>query len=139
MSIDSLEYIKQHKAYYAFRLSGILFLFVVSVVAMISGCEPQSRTPRPAPPPPPKPVIIVESSDSQQQTAITVYYKSHTQIRNIDGSSWGLPHVVLDTPEKIQHYRKEVEFLSRSLEEAERKMTIHEDGTQETQSKTTGN
>lgn len=112
--------------YNLFRITGVSFVTILSVVAIITGCQPPK--PRPAPPPPPKPTIKVEQSETNTTNSLSVYYLNHSQAINWNNNSIGNPYVTLDNIEEVLAYKKEVEFLSKALDEAERKMTIHEDG-----------
>jgi len=115
-------------AYYTFRCTGISFLCIVSVIAMIQGCKPPDDGPRPVPPPPPKPTIKVEQSETDTQNSLSVHYLHHNQEINHQSGFVGNPYVQLNNIEEVLAYKKQAEFLLKALDEAERKMTIHEDG-----------
>ena len=92
-------------------LSGSIAL--VLCMLCISGCEEVI-------PPPPIPKIEVEAHDTTEQSGVTVkYYDHHTH---------GNPTTVtLNSPEEVEEYKKQVEFLLKQLEDAERKMAIKAD------------
>ncbi len=78
------------------------------------GCGPSE--PRPAPP---APEIRVERSESSGRGVTVKVHYSHQ-----DGGSSSM--VTLDSPEKLQEYKKQVSFLLTQLEEAEKRMQVHE-------------
>ena len=88
-------------------------LFVAALLTMV-GCN------QPKPKPPPAPSISVEEIDTTEYTGVTVYYKYHSRPQN------SAPYVTLNSPEEIQEYRKQVEFLLKRLDEAEGRMNVHE-------------
>jgi hypothetical protein len=65
------------------------------------------------------PSIIVEILDSTEESKIHIIWKNHNLISDWNGDQ---TCVLLDNMEKLQNYRKQVEFLLYSLEEAEAKM-----------------
>lgn len=113
--------------YNLFRITGVSFLTILSVAAMIQGCKPLENGPRPAPPPPPKPTIKIEQSETNTENSLSVYYLNHEQVINWQNNRVGNPYVNLTNIEEVLAYKKEVEFLIKALDEAERKMTVHED------------
>ena len=68
--------------------------------------------------PPPK--IEVEGHDTTELSGITVSYE-YNHSRN--GSSY----VELNSPEEVAAYKKQVQFLLKQLDDAERKMAIRTD------------
>ena len=70
---------------------------------------------------------LVECSGTQRRlhNSVVVYYVDHDQERQNNG--YGEPHAVLRNIQDIKLYKAEVEFLLKRLDEAEKKMTIHED------------
>lgn len=72
----------------------------------------------------PPPHISVNELDSDSYTSITITYNYHYRDQN------GPTYVVLDTPEAIAAYKKQVEWLLGRLDEAERRMNIHEPETE---------
>lgn len=92
----------------------LTFLVVVSAGLALTGCE---AAPRPAPP---QPEIRVERSESTSDgVSITVRYLNHETGNNY-------AHTVLNNPEKLQQYKKQVSFLLTQIEDAEKRMTVHE-------------
>ena len=89
---------------------------------LLAGCQMPDK---PAPPPPPKPTIKVSQSETNHNNSVVVYYVDHDQERQNNG--YGEPHAVLRNIQDIKLYKAEVEFLLKRLDEAEKKMTIHED------------
>ena len=69
---------------------------------------------------PPLPKIEVEAHDTTEWSGVTVkYFNHHTH---------GNPTTItLNSPEEIAEYKKQVEFLLKQLEDAERKMAIKAD------------
>lgn len=65
------------------------------------------------------PLIIVEILDSTEESKIHIIWKNHNLISDWNGDQ---TCVLIDDIEKLQNYRKQVEFLLYSLEEAEAKM-----------------
>lgn len=68
--------------------------------------------------PPPK--IEVEGHDTTELSGITVRYEYHP---SLNGSSY----VKLNSPEEVAAYKKQVQFLLKQLDDAERKMAIRTD------------
>lgn len=98
-------------------ISNFVFFTIAALCLMwgISGCEEKV-------PPPPPPKIEVESHDTTEWSGITVKYYHHQYGRN------GYPAIViLNSPEEVLQYKKQVEFLLKQLEDAERKMAIKAD------------
>jgi len=89
-------------------------LILIAACLAVAGCKQEPA------PPPPKPSIEVEMTDNTEWTGMTVYFRHHTV-----GQQTG-PYVTLNTPQDIQDYKKQVEFLLKRLDEAETKMNIHE-------------
>ncbi len=92
---------------------GVVFLLYVIALFVVSGCSG-------SPLPPPK--IEVEGHDTTEWSGITVKYYNHTPAHKGDP-----PMVTLNTPEQIAAYKKQVVFLLKALEDAERKMAIRND------------
>lgn len=93
------------------------FLVVVSAGLALTGCE---ATPRPAPP---QPEIRIERTESATDgVSLAVRYLYHTS----DSASNCQARVVLDSPEKLQQYKKQVMFLLNQIEDAEKRMNVHE-------------
>ena len=83
-----------------------LFVFVVLLVGCSDGLNP-----------PPK--IEVEVNDNTENTTVTVFYQHH------DSNNRGCSET-LKTPEELKAYREQVEFLLNRLDEAEKRMKVHE-------------
>lgn len=79
-----------------------------------SGCEV------PVAPPPPKPTIMVEQFETNESSSLKVSYVNHYW------STSEQPHIIINNLDELNHYRKEVEFLMKRLDEAEQKMNIRE-------------
>ena len=119
--VDSWEYIKQHKLYYAFRLTGISFAYLVMFSALISGCQSKNSKKYVKP----QPKIRIDRSETNSYNSVRVSFENHEWDR---GEGWiGNPHADLNNLKEVQAYKKEVEFLLKELEQAEQKMEIHED------------
>lgn len=85
----------------------LLFAFV-----LIVGCNENSLKPAPK--------IEVEVQDNTDNTKVIVYYRHHGTGQNREACEY------LNTPEEVAHYKEQVEFLLKRLDEAELKMQIHE-------------
>lgn len=72
-----------------------------------------------SPPIPPK--IEVTGHDTTEFSGITVQYKHHHR-----GQNNGPAYIELNSPEEIESYKKQVQFLLNQLEDAQRKMNTHE-------------
>ncbi len=83
------------------------------LILSVSGCDPKPVKP---------PKIEVEGHDTADWSGITVKYYYH----HATDSRGEPPYVNLYTPEEVAQYKKQVEFLLKQLEDAERKMNIHE-------------
>ena len=83
---------------------------ILAIVALLVVCGCNQ-------PPPPLPSIEVENHNTTDWNGITVRYQHHDTAGN----------VTLETPEEIAACKKQVEFLLKELEEAERKMNVHTD------------
>lgn len=70
----------------------------------------------------PQPEIKVERNETTSAVSITVSYINHSNPHNSRVS-----YVTIDTPEKLNQYRKQAEFLLSQLDEAEKRMKIRED------------
>jgi hypothetical protein len=113
-----------------FRWTGITFFTAVAIIAMVSGCEDPNAV-KPVPPPPPKPTIVIQASETSQSNSLTVTFLNH-QRDFLGNNQYSELYVHLKNVEQIREYKEQAEFLLKSLEEAERKMTIHEDNTKTT-------
>ena len=89
-------------------------LMIAGLLAVLAGCGPAD--PNYKPPPPPQPEIRVERIESPAGITVKVEYGHHSSTS----------YVKLDTLQKLQAYRKQVEFLSTQLEEAEKRMAVRE-------------
>jgi hypothetical protein len=87
-----------------------IFLFAV---IQQSGCN------RPSEPLPP-PTIEVQRTDTTEAAGITVMFRSHSI--NEQRKCW----VTLNSPEEIEQYKKQVEFLLSRLDETLTRMNVHE-------------
>lgn len=105
--------------------TGVSFVTILSVVAMMQGCNPQNCTTLVVSPP--KPTIRIDQTDTDTRSTIYVYYVDHDKEADQNGYV-GKPYVHLSNIEEVLAYKKQAEFLLKALDEAERKMTIHEDG-----------
>ena len=87
-------------------------LLIVGFVVLLPnlGCEEEEDPP----------AIRVERTDTNSWAGATIYFDNH----ECDGG--GTHFVVLDTPEKVEAYREEVEFLLDRLSETETRMNVHE-------------
>lgn len=92
-------------------------LLQLSVVAFL-GCESQNKTP------PHHPTIKVEQTETDTMNTVSVYYSHHDRCQ-FEFNEESCVH--LNSIEEILAYKKQVEFLLKTLDEAERKMTVHED------------
>ncbi len=108
-----------------FELIGKYGMIIPVIMMFVIGCD----QPRPGyvPPPPPKPTVVVELSESSSKNSITIYFKNHKQDRNEAGNLSGPQWIVLNNIEDLNAYKKEIEFLSKRIDETIEKMTIHED------------
>jgi hypothetical protein len=95
----------------------ILCLLFATIFAASVGCHPEQ-----APPPPPQPEIRVERAETADGVSLTIKYKNHPYGQNEH------PKTVIDTPEKLTNYKRQVQFLLSQLEEAEKRMSVHEQG-----------
>lgn len=91
-----------------------LSLWLLSCVFLIGCADSQRREP-------PQPEIKVERSETASSAYVKVIYENHDT-----GHRDGTRHVVLDTPEKLRHYKKQVMFLLSQLEETEKRMQVSE-------------
>lgn len=109
------------------------FMFcVVTIFGLLTiGCADPDR-PKVVPPPPPQPKIKVEQYETDATNALSVYYLNHSREVDFQRNFVGNPYVNLNNIEQVRAYKKQVEFLLKSLEDAERKMNTHEDGQEAT-------
>lgn len=90
----------------------IITMFAALLCCVLPGCEIA---------PTPTPKIRVERVETSEWAGVTVYFDSHYQ------ESTGGPHfVTLNSPEEIEAYKEQVEFLLSRLEEVELRMNVHE-------------
>lgn len=87
------------------------YMIVLSflLVLLVLGCDTIS---------PPPPAIEVEINDNTDVTTVTVVYKYH------HGRDY--PAASFETPEEVEAYKKQVEFLLKRLDEAQVRMNVHE-------------
>jgi hypothetical protein len=90
-------------------------IFVTSLaVCLFCGCRTSTKKPAP-------PEITVECLESADaSTRVVVRYL------NCDFGNGNPPNLVLTTPDQLAAYKKQVEFLLNRLEEAEKRMKVHE-------------
>lgn len=88
-------------------------LMIAGLIAVVAGCGPADPNSKP-----PQPEIRVERTEAPTGILVKVEYGHHS-----GGSN---NYVKLDTLQKLQSYRKQVEFLSAQLEEAEKRMSVRE-------------
>ena len=86
----------------------VLFLLAICTV----GCDQNSLKPAPK--------IEVQIQDNTDNTTVIVHYRHHSISENREACEY------LSTPEEIRHYKEQVEFLLKRLDEAEIKMKVHE-------------
>ena len=87
-----------------------LCLIAMAMIFVMAGCENIN----------PPPAIEVEQIDTESWTGVTVYYQHHQRTNNFI-------YIELNSPEEIRAYKEKVEFLLTRLEEAEMRMSVHED------------
>lgn len=91
--------------------NSVFFVIVVlCLVWGISGCGDVLSSPK----------IEIEGHDTTEWSGITVRYEYHS---SHNGSSY----VELNSPEEVASYKKQVQFLLKQLDDAERKMAIRTD------------
>jgi hypothetical protein len=95
------------------RIVGLVLVFSVLVLA---SCAEQPR------PQDPDPEIRIERSESSKSATLTVRYFYHRS----DSANNCNARIVLDTPEKLQHYKAQTLFLLSQIEEAEKRMKVNE-------------
>lgn len=93
-------------------MSCVACLFLATTTQQ-SGCNGKQA-------PPPPPTIEVERVDTTDWAGVTVRYRSHCIDQG--GRVW----VTLGTPEEVEAYKKQVEFLLSRLDETRTRMNVHE-------------
>lgn len=86
------------------------------IAAIFLGCADETT----APPPPPKPTIKVELNEVGQVMVSFIHMKGTTDKYEYHSE------VELHTLADLRAYKKQVDFLVKQLDEAERQMEIHE-------------
>jgi hypothetical protein len=95
-----------------------LWIFVLAIpISLLVGCS-KHRSPEPKPPPL-KPTIKVEKIEGTESIGLKIrFFYLHKYYDDV----W----VDLNSLEDLRDYKREVEFLLNRIEEAERRMEIHE-------------
>jgi hypothetical protein len=96
------------------EMKPLLAVASIILLAQTNGCEPE---------PIPDPVIRVEVTETQEWTGATIYFDNHYAEGMTSPQTFC---IILNSPEDIVVYRKQVDFLSARLEEAETRMNVHE-------------
>jgi hypothetical protein len=94
----------------------LVVLLVMALTVLMPGCGPTQR------PAAPEPEIKVERTETTNGASIIVRYVNH----DMDSAGNVRARVVLDSPEKLQQYKKQVLFLLNQLDEAEKRSNVHE-------------
>lgn len=87
-----------------------MITIVLITLLCVCGCNKAAREPK----------IEIEGHDTTEWSEISISYHNHRHNNN------GVPHVTLGSPEELEQYKEQISFLLKQLEEAERKMKIHE-------------
>lgn len=101
------------KAEIVARIIMLLAIMCMLGVVFSTGCGAQKGSG--------PPTITINEEDSSDWTTVTITYNNHQRDQH------GPSYIILETPEELQAYKKEVEFLLDRLDETERRMNIHTD------------
>lgn len=92
----------------------ICITLVLFVIALLAGCEQVKKVM-------PKPTIEVQRIETVESTGVSVYFYNFWRDQN--GSHF---YIRLNNPQEIKEFRETVEFLAAQLDEADKRMGVHE-------------
>ncbi len=93
-------------------------------LAMMSGCAQPNQQPAP---PPPEPTVRVERQEDVNGVKLTIWFDNHNRTHHGNGRySEPFATFTLDDKEKLEKYKKQLEFAISQIEEVEKRMNVHE-------------
>lgn len=106
------------------KLAGLGTVIGLALLFIVVGCASKNQQPVP---PPPEPTVRVERQEDVNGVKLTIWFDNHNR-DHYGNNRWSEPYssFTLNDKEKLEKYKKQLEFAISQIEEVEKRMNVHE-------------